>query len=276
VNAPVARIASPSHSASEEAAREKPLIVLRQVSKRFSNGTLAVKDYSMAVARYSFASLLGPSGCGKSTVLRMIAGLSEPTAGTIDWPTAVYDAAGRPIRDLGFVFQEPTLMPWATAITNVRLPLDIAGIAKSEAVARAYQALKDVGLAGFENAFPRELSGGMKMRVSIARAIVTRPSVLLMDEPFAALDEITRFKLNNDLLNLWRDHRFTVIFVTHSVFESVYLSQRIVVMAARPGRVMADIAIDAPYPRDEAFRTSALYGDLCRRVSHTLGEAIAA
>jgi NitT/TauT family transport system ATP-binding protein len=206
----------------------------------------------------------------------MISGLGEPTAGVIDWPSASYDAAGRPARDLGGGFQEPTLMPWATAIKNVMLPLKLAHVAKAEALSRAREALASVGLAGFEDAYPRELSGGMKMRVSIARAIVTQPSILLMDEPFAALDEITRFKLNNDLLELWRQQRFTVIFVTHSVFESVYLSERIVVMAARPGRVMSDMPIDAPYPRDESFRTSTLYADLCRRVSHALGEAIAA
>jgi len=275
VNAVVARLVPEPQPSEAEAARDKPVVQLRGVSKRFSNGTLAVKDCSLAVERHSFVSLLGPSGCGKSTVLRMIAGLGDPSAGIIDWPNATYDSAGKPMRDLGFVFQEPTLMPWTTAIKNVMLPLKLARVAKSEALARSREALANVGLAGFENAYPRELSGGMKMRVSIARAIVTRPSVLLMDEPFAALDEITRFKLNNDLLDLWRSHRFTVIFVTHSVFESVYLSERIVVMAARPGRVMADMTIDAPYPRDEAFRTSPLYGDLCRRVSHTLGEAIA-
>ena len=274
--AATARQLAPAAAPRDEIAREKPVVALQQVSKRFSNGTLAVKDCTLAVERQSFVSLLGPSGCGKSTVLRMIAGLGEPSAGTIDWPTAMYDAAGKPIRDLGFVFQEPTLMPWATAIKNTMLPLTLAGVPRAEALARAREALATVGLAGFENAYPRELSGGMKMRVSIARAIVTRPSVLLMDEPFAALDEITRFKLNNDLLDLWQSHRFTVIFVTHSVFESVYLSQRIVVMAARPGRVMADMTIDAPYPRDEAFRTSAAYSDLCRHVSHTLAEAIAA
>jgi NitT/TauT family transport system ATP-binding protein len=261
---------------SVEIARERLAVVLRQVSKRFSNGTLAVKDFDLAVEQHSFVSLLGPSGCGKSTVLRMIAGLGDCSAGTIDWPTAAYDAAGRPMRDLGFVFQEPTLMPWASALKNVMLPLILARVAKAEATARAHEALASVGLAGFERAYPRELSGGMKMRVSIARAIVTRPAVLLMDEPFAALDEITRFKLNNDLLELWRSRRFTVLFVTHSVFESVYLSQRIVVMAARPGRVMADLAIDAPYPRDESFRTAPLYNEFCRRVSRTLGEAIAA
>jgi NitT/TauT family transport system ATP-binding protein len=250
----------------------KPLVSLQHVSKRFSNGTLAVQDFSLAVAPESFISLLGPSGCGKSTVLRMIAGLGDASAGTIDGPAT----QGQRRHDIGFVFQEPTLMPWATALHNVMLPLKLASVERSDAAARAQDALATVGLAGFANAYPRELSGGMKMRVSIARAIVTQPKLLLMDEPFAALDEITRFKLNNDLLDLWQRQRFTVIFVTHSVFESVYLSQRIAVMAARPGRVIADLTIDAPYPRDEAFRTSPLYGEWCRRVSHALGEAIAA
>jgi NitT/TauT family transport system ATP-binding protein len=254
--------------------QERPIVSLGRVSKRFSNGTLAVQDLSFAIAKRSFVSLLGPSGCGKSTVLRMIAGLGEPSAGEIDWPDASYDASGKPARDLGFVFQEPTLMPWATAIRNVMLPLILMDVAKKEARERAAQALELVGLKGFENAYPRELSGGMKMRVSIARAIVTKPAVLLMDEPFAALDEITRQKLNDDLLKLWGGQNFTVIFVTHSVFESVYLSQRIVVMAARPGRVVGDIAIDAPYPRDTAFRMSPPYNEFCRRVSLSLVEAI--
>ena len=166
-------------------------------------------------------------------------------------------------------------MPWATALRNVMLPLVLAKTRKDEARRRAREALAQVGLAGFENAYPRELSGGMKMRVSIARAIVTRPRVLLMDEPFAALDEITRQKLNDDLLALWRGQNFTVLFVTHSVFESVYLSERIVVMAARPGRVIADLAVEAPYPRDQAFRTSPLYNEFCRRISGTLAKAIA-
>jgi NitT/TauT family transport system ATP-binding protein len=178
--------------------------------------------------------------------------------------------------ELGFVFQEPTLMPWATALANVMIPLKLKGAARSEGEGRAADMLASVGLKGFENAYPRELSGGMRMRVSIARALVTHPRILLMDEPFAALDEITRHKLNDDLLRLWAAQRFTAIFVTHSVFESVYLSQRIVVMAARPGRVMADLAVDAPYPRDELFRTSPEYGRLCRMASETLKKAIAA
>jgi NitT/TauT family transport system ATP-binding protein len=252
----------------------RPLVGVRGVSKMFGNGTLAVRDVNLDLPAGQFVSLLGPSGCGKSTLLRMIAGLSTPSAGVIDWPRAEHDAAGAPRRDLGFVFQDPTLMPWATTLANVTLPLTLRHVARREAEARAAEMLALVGLSGFESAYPRELSGGMKMRVSIARALVTKPAILLMDEPFAALDEITRHKLNDDLLTLWQANRFTAVFVTHSVFESVYLSQRIVVMAARPGRVMADLAVDAPFPRDELFRTSADYAHLCRVASETLKRAI--
>ncbi|PZU86757.1 MAG: nitrate/sulfonate/bicarbonate ABC transporter ATP-binding protein [Chelatococcus sp.] len=255
---------------------QKPLVCVRHVSKQFGNGTLAVRDVNLSLGAGEFVSLLGPSGCGKSTLLRMIAGLGEPSSGTIEWPTTAHDAAGRPERDLGFVFQDPTLMPWANALTNVMLPLTLKHVPKREAEERAAEMLALVGLKGFETSYPRELSGGMKMRVSIARGLVIRPRILLMDEPFAALDEITRHKLNDDLLELWWKERFTAVFVTHSVFESVYLSKRIVVMAARPGRVMADLDVDAPYPRDELFRTSPEYAHLCRVVSGTLKEAIGA
>ena len=199
---------------------------MRGVGKTFDSGTVALDDFNLDVRDGEFVSLLGPSGCGKSTALRIIAGLSTASQGTVDWP-----GGGK----IGFVFQEPTLMPWASVAANVRLPLKLAHAGEQssrEAVARA---LVHVGLAEFANAYPRELSGGMKMRVSIARALVTEPELLLMDEPFAALDEITRFKLNNDLLAVWQELHRTVIFVTHSVFESVYLSQRIVVMTPRPG-----------------------------------------
>jgi NitT/TauT family transport system ATP-binding protein len=242
------------------------VVSCRNISKRFANGTLALSDAALDVHEHEFLSLLGPSGCGKSTLLRLIAGLSEPTGGTIAWQ-------GDPA--LSFVFQEPTLMPWATALGNVELPLKLAGVGRDERRERATTALLQVGLAGFEKAYPRELSGGMKMRVSIARALVTRPKLLLMDEPFAALDEITRFKLNNDLLELWRREGFTVIFVTHSVFESAFLSQRIAVMAARPGRFIEQIEVRAPYPRTPAYRTSAENNDYCRRASAALEKAIA-
>jgi len=242
------------------------LVRLRQVDKTFSNGTIAIKGLNLDLRAGSFTSLLGPSGCGKSTALRMIAGLTTPTTGSVDW------TAGRP--ELGFVFQEPTLMPWRTVWGNVTLPLRIAGVPRSEAEPRIADALMRVGLTGFEKSYPRQLSGGMKMRVSIARALVTRPALLLMDEPFAALDEITRSRLNDDLLGVWQSQKLTIGFVTHSVFESVFLSDRILVMAARPGRVVADIAIDAPYPRDDAFRTSETYNHYCRIVSGALKQAM--
>ena len=248
-----------------------PLVVLEGVAKRFPGGTRAVEGLDLAIGRHEFVSLLGPSGCGKSTALRMIAGLTEPSAGRIVFP----DGAADPRAELGFVFQEPTLMPWASALGNAMLPLLLAGVARGEAEARAADALASVGLGGFERSHPRQLSGGMRMRVSIARALVTRPRLLLMDEPFAALDEITRFRLNDDLLALWAASGFTVVFVTHSVFESVYLSQRVVVMASRPGRVHAALAIDAPHPRDAAFRTSGAYAAQCRAVTAALTEASA-
>ncbi len=252
----------------------KPIISLSDISKTFSNGTVALSRMSLDVGSGEFVSLLGPSGCGKSTVLRIIAGLGQPTTGKIDWPTSRYDAYGQPDRDIGFVFQEPTLLPWATVYDNVRLPLRLRGVSRKASDEQIRQALDMVGLSKFTGSYPRELSGGMKMRVSIARAMVMRPKVLLMDEPFAALDEITRNRLNDDLLRLWGEQNWTVIFVTHSVYESVYLSSRIVVMAARPGRVVSDMAVDAPYPRDDAFRTSPDYNDACRRASVALHAAM--
>ena len=256
-------------------ANARPLVSIRNVSKQFASGTLAIRGVDLDLRSGEFVSLLGPSGCGKSTLLRIIAGLGAPSSGTVDWPSAG-SAHGEVEHDLGFVFQDPTLMPWSNALKNVMLPLTLAGVPAREAEARAAEMLALVGLKGFEKSYPRELSGGMKMRVSIARALVTHPKILLMDEPFAALDEITRHKLNDDLLALWWQNRFTAVFVTHSVFESVYLAQRIVVMAARPGRVMADLANEGPYPRDHLFRTSSEYAHLCRVASETLKQAIAA
>jgi NitT/TauT family transport system ATP-binding protein len=243
-------------------------VCLRAVTKVFDNGVMALGPLDLDIARGEFVSLLGPSGCGKSTALRVIAGLASPTSGSVE--VSHHAGDGRPGHSIGFVFQEPTLMPWTTVAENVRLPLKLANVAASESDARIAEALSRVGLSDFADAYPRELSGGMKMRVSLARALVTDPDILLMDEPFAALDEITRFRLNNDLLTLWRKLNKTVIFVTHSVFESVYLSQRVVVMTQRPGRVCADISIEALEPRTEAFRTSAAYGEYCRKVSAAL------
>jgi len=242
---------------------------LQQVDKVYANGVVALRHLDLDVGEGEFLSLLGPSGCGKSTVLRLVAGLGEVSGGRIEWP----NGNGRARGDIGFVFQDPTLMPWATVSANVLLPLKLRGVPGDEGEARAREAIGLVGLDGFERAYPRQLSGGMKMRVSIARALVTRPRLLLMDEPFASLDEITRFKLDNDLLQLWARQRWTVVFVTHSVYESVYLSTRIAVMTARPGRTASEVVIDAPAPRDEAFRTSPLYHEYCRQVSARLAEA---
>jgi NitT/TauT family transport system ATP-binding protein len=247
---------------------------MKSVSKAFSNGTLALSDMSMTVEPGEFVSLLGPSGCGKSMALRIIAGLGGVSSGMIDWPSSKINSKGLPEGDISFVFQEPTLMPWQTVFGNVYLPLRLRGIPEKAARPRIVEALSTVGLADFEKAYPRELSGGMKMRVSIARALVTKPKLLLMDEPFAALDEITRQKLNDDVLRLWRDTGIAVIFVTHSVFESAYLSSRIVVMKARPGRVHADFSLDASVVKDAGFRTSEAYRQACEKVSRSLAEAM--
>jgi len=242
-------------------------VSLRGVTKVYDNGVLALGPLDLEVSKGEFISLLGPSGCGKSTALRLIAGLNAPTSGTLSVSQPRREVRGHSI---GFVFQEPTLMPWTNVRENVRLPLKLAHASPAEAATRVDEALTQVGLSEFAEAFPRELSGGMKMRVSLARALVTDPDILLMDEPFAALDEITRFRLNNDLLALWRDLRKTVIFVTHSVFESVYLSQRVIVMTSRPGRIGNEFRIEAPEPRGEDFRTSAAYAAYCRKVSNAL------
>ncbi|MDE2335542.1 MAG: ABC transporter ATP-binding protein [Rhodospirillales bacterium] len=247
------------------------LVRLEGAGKRFDNGTVALAGLDLALRRGEFLSILGPSGCGKTTVLRLIAGLAQPSAGRVAWA----EPAGRDGRDaLGFVFQEPTLLPWRTARGNVALPLILAGVARTEARARAETALAAVGLEGAGHLFARQLSGGMRMRVSIARALVTRPALLLMDEPFAALDEITRERLNADLLRLWREQALTVAFVTHSVYESVFLSMRVVVMARAPGRVAEEITIAAPYPRTESFRAGADYAAACRQVSAALRRAM--
>ncbi len=251
-------------------AREQ-LLRMSHIEKTFRGNVVALRDLDLTVNQGDFLSLLGPSGCGKSTALRLISGLMSPTAGTIDWQGGQGDG------DLGIVFQEPTLMPWAQVKDNVWLPFRLRGMPYSAVKDQVLEALKLVGLADFQNAYPRELSGGMKMRVSIARALVTRPRLILMDEPFAALDEITRHRLNNDLLALRDAIGCTVIFVTHSVFESVFLSDRIVVMAARPGRIIGEVSVDAPYPRTEAFRTSPEYAasaqEASRMLEHAMGEA---
>jgi NitT/TauT family transport system ATP-binding protein len=219
-------------------AGEGPLLHLSGVCRRFPDGTEALRDVALDIGAGDFLALLGASGCGKSTLLRLIAGLDRPDAGRLDW------AAGRPPEpgEIGFVFQDATLLPWATAEENVFLPLRLRGLSRARGMADARATLAHVGLSGFEHARPRQLSGGMRMRVSIARALVTRPRLLLMDEPFAALDEFTRHRLQSDLLALWRELGCTVVFVTHSIYEAAFLARRIVLMSPRPGRIVREIA----------------------------------
>jgi len=252
-----------------------PLVALRNVGKTFANGVVALDGLDLAVRPGEFVTLLGPSGCGKSTALRIIAGLSEPSRGTVEWAKSGGDGTDA-ARRIGFVFQDPTLMPWANVVDNVRLPHRLQRVERAAYEPLVTEMLQQVGLSNFSSAYPRELSGGMRMRVSIARALVTKPNLLLMDEPFAALDEITRFRLNNELLALWQTLGKTVIFVTHSVFESVYLSERIIVMSSHPGRVFTELTIDAPHPRGEGFRTSAEYAAFCRLTTEALERANAA
>lgn len=245
------------------------LISLHDVGKLYKNGTVALAHFNLVVRAGEFLTLLGPSGCGKSTALRLVAGIEKASSGKLE--RALPSKAGA----IGFVFQEPTLMPWARIHENVRLPLRLQNIGGREADKRVEEVLALVGLEAFGKAYPRELSGGMRMRVSIARALVLRPSLLLMDEPFAALDEITRFRLNDDLLRLKRELATTIAFVTHSVYESVYLATRIVVMAARPGRIVEEISIDPDLPRNQDLRISAAYMELCQRASRALAGAAA-
>ena len=253
-----------------------PAVEVLSVEKTYPNGTQALEPVNLTVREGEFVTLLGPSGCGKSTLLKMVAGLLAPTDGRILlWrkPVDQVEASGH---RLSFVFQEATLMPWARVQANVRLPLDLANAPRDAADARVAESLKLVGLEKFAGSLPRELSGGMQMRVSIARGLVTEPTLLLMDEPFGALDEITRNRLDSDLLELWQRKKLTVIFVTHSIFEAVYLSNRVVVMAARPGRVVDEVVIDEPYPRDAAFRVSTAFSGYAKQLQDSLLRASSA
>lgn len=248
---------------------DPPLISLRRVHKRFGNGVDALRDVDLQVHAGEFVALLGPSGCGKSTVLRLVAGLDRPSSGEVDAPALAADG----FADTAFVFQDPTLMPWASVADNVWLPLRLAGRSREQAGGAVREALQRVGLSDFAAAHPAQLSGGMRMRASIARALVTAPRALLMDEPFAALDEITRHKLNDDLLQLWQARRFAALFVTHSVFEAVYLSQRVLVMGPRPGRIVAEVVVDEPHPRTAAFRTTPRFMHACATLVQALQAA---
>lgn len=242
-----------------------PLVALHDTGKTFDNGVTALTNVNAAVRNGEFLSILGASGCGKTTLLRLLAGLIAPSAGAVEW------CAGARPRDIGFVFQEPALMPWASVAANVRLPLELLGRNTGN---DADAALEKVGLSGFAGAYPNELSGGMKMRVSIARALAVKPKLLLMDEPFAALDELTRFKLNDELLAIWRDAGCTVVFVTHSVFEAAYLSTRILVLSPRPGTISDEIHFKASAQLpDPDYRTSPAFAERARVVAASLSRA---
>ena len=253
-----------------------PAVEILSAEKTYPNGTQALLPVDLSIAEGEFVTLLGPSGCGKSTLLKMVAGMLEPTDGRLlVWrkPVAQIDESGR---RMAFVFQSPTLMPWASVRTNVRLPLDLAGVPRKEAEDRVAEALELVGLDKFATALPRALSGGMQMRVSTARGLVTQPDLLLMDEPFGALDEITRHKLDAELLELWQKKKLTVIFVTHSIHEAVFLSSRVVMMAARPGRVVEQFRIDEPYPRRADFMVSPQFSRYAKTLQDSLLRASSA
>lgn len=261
----------------EPAMESPPILTLEQVSKTYANGTVALQDFNLKVQPGTITSLVGPSGCGKSTVLRIVSGLGDLSSGRLTWADKSQNAPKGNQRNphkLAYVFQEAALMPWATVMDNVRLPLKLAKVPKQQSLEAVSEAIAQVGLQGFERSYPRELSGGMKMRVSIARALVTQPQILLMDEPFGALDEMTRGKLNQELLALQHQRNLTILFVTHSIYEAVYLAHKVVVMAANPGRVIAEIPIDAPHPREPDYRTSPQFNRYCRDVSHCLSQSM--
>jgi len=259
------------HAMTTSTAPTVPAIEVLSATKTYPNGTVALQPVDLTIQPGEFVTLLGPSGCGKSTLLKMIAGLLEPSDGRLLlWRKPVAQLHEDPHHKLAFVFQSPTLMPWASVQTNVRLPLDLAGVPRAEADARVAEALALVGLSKFSKALPRALSGGMQMRVSIARGLVVEPTLLLMDEPFGALDEITRHKLDADLLELWRKKNLTVVFVTHSIHEAVFLSNRVVMMAARPGRIEEQITIDEPYPRSPDFMVSPQFSRYAKHLQDSL------
>ena len=250
-----------------------PAVEVLSAEKVFANGARGLAPIDLSIADGEFLTLIGPSGCGKSTLLKLIANLIEPSDGRLLWWRGGFDQVDQEGRRLAFVFQEPTLMPWARVDANVRLPLELANVANAKGAPIVAEAIERVGLSAFTRHFPRQLSGGMKMRVSIARALVTNPNLLLMDEPFGALDEFTRNKLDADLIRLWWERKLTTVFVTHSIYEAVFLSTRIIVMASNPGRIFRTMTIDEPQPREEGFRDSPKFAAYCRELSTWLAEA---
>ena len=245
-------------------------MTLRGVRQVFPGGVVAVESMDLDVVAGEFLAILGPSGCGKSTLLRIIAGLDRPTEGAV---TVQRPNAGR--FDVAYVFQDAHLLPWRTVVSNAALPLELQGVERGKRRAAAVDALEKVGLGDALDRYPAQLSGGMRMRVSLARAMVTSPTLLLLDEPFAALDEITRQRLDEQLRELWQARRMTVIFVTHSTNEAVFLAERTVVLTKRPGRIVADRAVDLPAQRSGELRATADFARATRHVYDALerGEA---
>jgi len=239
-----------------------PTLAVDGVAKRFPTGTVALTDVSLSLGPGDFVTVVGPSGCGKSTLLRLASGLEQPTSGAIEVSA----------ESTSYVFQDATLLEWRSAARNVELVGELRGVPAAQRRARAREALELVGLTGFEQQHPRALSGGMRMRVSLARALVAEPELALFDEPFGALDEITRLGMQTELQKLFRIKRFAGLFITHSVSEAVYLSTRVLVMSGRPGTIVAEIPIPWDYPRDPDLRHTAEFAALTGRVSHTLGE----
>ena len=250
-----------------------PLILVDRVQKTYANGTVALEDLSFEVYEGQFVSLVGPSGCGKSTLLRVIAGLGPISAGEVLVEGLSPKRARQERADTAFVFQDATLLPWRNVLGNVDLPLELRGQPPRERRGAAMQALETVGLAEVARAYPRELSGGMRMRVSLARALAAHPRLLLMDEPFGSLDEITRQRLNGELLRICALAGWTVVFVTHNVFEAVFLSSRVLVMSRRPGRVVAEVPVELAYPRLPEVRITPEYSGTVGKVIQLLGEA---
>jgi len=259
-----------SADTTSSASTAGPFVIARQVAIRFGS-TEVVAPLDLEICRHQFVSLVGPSGCGKTTLLRMIAGLLAPSSGTLELrPQDGTDSASSAVRR-AFVFQDPTLLPWRNVKENVRLPLELQGITRQASDRAAKEAIRLVGLQEEDDGkFPRMLSGGMRMRVSLARALVTRPELLLLDEPFAPLDDLLRQRLNEELLAIWAREQWTAIFVTHNVAEAVFLSQRILVMGARPGHLVADIPIDFPYPRDYSLRATPQFAHITGEVTRQL------
>jgi NitT/TauT family transport system ATP-binding protein len=250
-----------------------PVIEVLSAEKVFADGTRALQPVDLTLRAGDFMTLIGPSGCGKSTLLGMMSNLLQPSEGRLSWWRGGPEKIGAKGRQIGIVFQDPTLMPWATVESNVRLLFDLDRVPASESTPRVRDALDRVGLTKFAKHYPRQLSGGMRMRVAIARALATDPDVLLMDEPFGALDEFTRHKLDADILDMWQERSLTAVFVTHSIYEAVFLSTRIIVMAASPGRIIDEIIVDEPFPRDESFRVSTRFAKLCADVLNALSNA---